>query len=269
MTTDDWVIWVDQSKMQADWAPNVLWRVWAKPLKGGKPRLLSTNGSQADPYVPWITAADGYVAWATAEADRSARLGVWKVSDDRPRTLLRHAELSPDGESISDGKLVYLGPSSLPHHGRTVGGDCWAVNLRGGSPEALTHTGLASDCRAAGGTLVCFRHIDAKHDKVPPGDGLVDDPWEAWTKPLGDSGSAGTLLHHGYFSARSPLVSKNLIAFEASTDTATWTVLKDGKPVDVRIPENALDVAVSGDTLVYSDQGEDARGRVKLRFLTP
>ena len=95
------------------------------------------------------------------------------------------------------------------------------------------------------------------------------DAQGVWTKPLGDRASAGTLLHHGYFSGGAPLVSKDLIAFGASTDTSTWTVLKHGKPVDVRIPESALDVAVSGGTLVYSDQDDDLQGPVTLRFVVP
>lgn len=220
----DWVAWVDQSRQQNDFSYDVLWRVWAENLVTGRQRLLASNGGTPDPYVPQVLAGGGFFYWAQADRDRTAQELVWKPgSPAAPRTLLRHTQMTPGTETVSDGMLTYLGSAGMPHTGHTVGGDCWTVPLTGGRPRALTHTALAMGCATSNGWLVWSQHIDPgiKH---PPPDGIVDDPWSYWSMPT--SGGTPRLLHRGYTSSGYP---------DAGNGYAIWS------PRDAAFTAHAVD----------------------------
>jgi hypothetical protein len=263
-----WVAWTDQSQVQSDTRANVRWRIWAKDLESGTTTLLATNGDRPDPYVPHIHSGSGHIFWATAETDRSARQWAWTPGAGPPRTLLRHVELSPDIESADRDHLVYLGASALPHHGRTVGGDCWALTFAGSDPVALTHTGLAMDCQAADGRLVWFTHIPPSYRPLPP-DGVLDDPWEVWTKQLESTGSA-VRLARGYIQGGSPAVGSGFAAwlgdgvrpFELhALDAQATTITLRGRALSPRV------FAAEGSLLMLADQGASGRSAPTIRFI--
>ncbi|RNL78514.1 hypothetical protein EFL95_05315 [Nocardioides marmorisolisilvae] len=200
-----WTVFVDQSKAQGDGDMDVLWRVVAANPETHQLLTLLSNGQTPDPWVPWMSAGDDYIAWSSAERDgkRTAHEWLWRHDWSSPRTVMRHAVLTPGTESVSGDSLIYLGPSTGPHRQPEVGGDCWQVPLAGGSPTPLTHTGLAMGCAANDTWLVWTQHIDPE-TKSPPPDGIFDDPYEIWSEPIGGK---PMLLHHGYSAGYWPIVA--------------------------------------------------------------
>jgi hypothetical protein len=143
----DWVAWVDQSRRQSDSEPDVLWRVHALDTRTGRQLLLASNEKRPDPFVPQVHGTGDWFYWTQAEPNRTAREQIWTPSWARPRSLLRHTEMTPGSESVVAEQLVYLGPAAARHGAHTVGGDCWAVPLdRTGAPARLTDTALAMGC---------------------------------------------------------------------------------------------------------------------------
>lgn len=206
----DWVAWVDQSHQQGDGDSQVLWRVWALNTATQERLLLSSNGSDPDPYVPQVHGRGDYLFWTQAEEDRSARERVWRAGWRQPRDLLRHAEMTPGSESADAGQLVYLGPAGTESRGHTVGGDCWAVPLDGSqAARPLTRTALAMGCALGGGSLVWSEHIDP--DGPMPADGLLDDPYQLHASPLGSG--PDRLLHEGYLATGYPVAGAGFVVW--------------------------------------------------------
>jgi hypothetical protein len=158
--------------------------------------------------VPILRSQDGHVFWTQAERDRTAREQVWEPGWAKPRDVLRHTEMTPGSESISRDRLVYLGRAATGPTGHTVGGDCWSVPLKGGTPQALTHTALAMWCAAGGETLAWTLHIDPTAEPQPA-DGILDDPYELWAR----TGAEPRLLRRGYFSMTDPAAGGGYVAW--------------------------------------------------------
>jgi hypothetical protein len=205
-----WVVYVDQSARQSDAQPDVLWRVIAVESGTGHRVVLASNGEHPNPFVPILQSQSEYVFWTQAETDRSAQEVLWRPGWVRPREVLRHANMSPGSASISDDHLVYLGGADAGAAAPPKGGDCWRVPLTGGSPEALTHTGLAMGCFATDGELAWTLHIDPE-TKDQPSDGILDDPYELWAMP-GDG--AARLLRRGYFTLTRPSIGANHVIWQ-------------------------------------------------------
>lgn len=197
----DWVAWVDQSHAQSDSDPDVLWRIRAIDLRTHEKRLLASNGHAADPFVPQVQGAPAGLFWTQAEQDRMARERFWVPGARAPTDLVRHAEMTPGSETFADGAVVFLGPSALPHHGHTTGGDCWRVSLADHEVQPLTRTGLAMGCAAAGDAVTWTQHLDPDARSLPA-DGVLDDPYEVLVRPL--AGGPSRLLHRGYLAMGYP-----------------------------------------------------------------
>ena len=263
--TGDWVTWTDQARRQADDAPKVLWRVWAKNLRTDKTVLLATNKNIADPYVPQVHAQDDVVYWTQAEANRTAREFSWKAGAGQPpKAILRHAEMTPGSETSSNGDLVYLSKSAKPGgKGHTTGGDCWTVPLDGtGRPTPLTRTGLAMGCSASDDTLVWTQHIDPHQRPLPP-EGVLDDPYEIHASNL--DGSHSYLVHRGYLSIGYPI---------AGSDFVAWQTARSGliRSLSTRESKNLPHGAVApsfraGDGKLFA-YIQEAKGAALLRLLS-
>lgn len=209
----DWVAWVDQSHRQGDSDPRVLWRVRALNTATHERRLLSSNGSDPDPYVPQVHGRGDYLYWTQAEDDRSARERVWRAGWRQPRDLLRHVEMTPGSDSVAAGQLVYLGPAGTGARGHTVGGDCWGVPLDGSrAARPLTRTALAMGCALGRSSLVWSEHIDPNGPM--PADGLLDDPYQLRASPL--EGGPARLLHKGYLATGYPVAGAGFVVWYTS-----------------------------------------------------
>lgn len=208
----NWVAYVDQSAVQSDTQPKVLWRVIAMNLETGATTVLDTNGDTPDPYVPSLQSQDHYIFWTSAESDGTAREDLWRPGWAQPKDLLRHVEMTPGSASIDGDELVYLGPSPDAHGQQTVGGDCWQVPLSGGEPVPLTDTALAMSCASTDGTVVYATHIDPETPN-PPDDGILDDPYELTARPSG--GAAVTLHGNSYFSVAPVVATHGVVLWQA------------------------------------------------------
>lgn len=201
----DWTVFTDQSHTQGDEGMDVLWRVVAVNPTLHVRKVLLSNGNKPDPWVPWLSSSSDYVFWSSSEPDpkHTAREWVFREGWLAPRTLLRHAALTPGSESIGAGRMVYLGPDASEAPGRHIGGDCWSVSLRGGTPVPLTHTGLANGC-ATDGTWVVWDELISP-DASPPAEGRDDNPYELWAQRLDEQ--EPELLHRGYMAGGWPLAA--------------------------------------------------------------
>jgi hypothetical protein len=252
--TGDWVAWVDQSHQQGGREPRVLWRVWALNLTTHERRLLSSNGSKPDPYVPQVHGRGGYFFWTQAEGDRSAREQVWRTgSAHPPRAVLRHTEMTPGSETLTEGQLVYLGPAGGGAAGRTIGGDCWSVPVDGSAPaRPLTHTALAMGCARDADTLVWTEHIDP--DGPLPADGVLDDPYQVHAASFGSASER--LLHEGYLPTGYPVVGASFVAWSAAGGAPVVHDLASGAAARLPSPADGGHLASDGDQLVaYSAAG--------------
>lgn len=211
-----WTIFTDQSHIQGNGPARVLWRVVAVNPALHERRILQSNGEKPDPWVPWLGSRDDYVYWSSAESDarRTAREWIWRYDWPRPRSILRHAELAPGSESIGGGSMVYLGPQATTAPRKHVGGDCWRVPLTGGSPEPLTHTGLADGC-ATDGTWLVWETLIPPDTSPTPEEGLLDDPYEVWAQRI-DKG-VPELLHRGYIQGGWPLVQSGFAVYQSDS----------------------------------------------------
>ena len=253
----DWVAWVDQSRRQSDFDPNVLWRVHALNTGTGQQMLLASNGNRPDPFVPQVHATGDWFYWTQAEPDRTAREQIWTPSWARPRALLRHTEMTPGSESVVDQQLVYLGPAATRHGAHTVGGDCWAVPLdRTGAPTRLTDTALAMGCAVSDtGALVWSEHIDPRTRPLPD-DGVLDDPYQLRTQAFTNLGAAtgdakSRLLHRGYVSFGYPRAGHGFAAWQ---DVTGHVVLRSLDAAgQVRLPRgvDAITLTAAGDAIAY------------------
>ena len=249
----DWVAYVDQSARQSDSDTNVLWRVHAINTASGEDRLLATNGDVPDPYVPIVQGQDGFFFWTQAEPDRTAKEMVWKPGAARPTTLLRHTEIGPGSESLSNGNLVYLGPAAhRASRKRTIGGDCWQVPLTGGVPVPITQTALAMDCEADDGELVWTEHIDPETDDVPP-EGVFDDPYELWTETI--DGGRPMLLHRGYISSWYPSIGDGFVLWQRSDGTRIVQNLSNGRTHRLSKSDRGYQPAVTSGSYVAGASG--------------
>jgi hypothetical protein len=205
-----WTVFVDQSHIQGDGSMNVLWRVVAVNPARHERKVLLSNGTKPDPWVPWLGSQDDYVFWSSAEHDakRTAREWIFHDGWSLPRTVMRHTELTPGTESISGNSLVYLGPPAVPRPGKQVGGDCWRVSLAGGNPEPLTETALVNGCAADAHWIAWTELIDPSTRPVPQ-EGFLDDPYELWAERLDQRNPE--LLHHGYTLSGWPVVQNGFV----------------------------------------------------------
>ena len=252
----DWVAYADQSHRQGDADPNVLWQVHAVHVTSRQDIVLASNGDVADPYVPIIHGQDGYFFWTQAEPDRTAKELIWKPGAGSPTAILRHAEMTPGSESVTDGNLVYLGPAAdRGDRNHTAGGDCWQLPLTtGGTPEPLTTTALAMGCEANNGDLVWTEHIDPTTEDLPP-DGLLDDPYELWAQHIG--GGEPVLLHRGYIQSGYPGIGDGFALWQASDGTRIVQNLQNGKTHELAKTDTGYKPAViSGKYVAHA--GENA-----------
>jgi hypothetical protein len=227
-TTGRWAAYVDQSSVQGNSDPDVLWRVHAVDVDTGANEILASNGDRPDPYVPIVHGADGYFFWTQAEADRTAQELVWRVGAAEPVAILRHAEMTPGSETLSDGNLVYLGPAAeRAGQEHTVGGDCWQLPITGGTPEPLTSRALVMSCAARGGQLAWTQHIDPT-TKDLPSEGILDNPYELWAEDTTDR--EPRLLHRGYITSGDPAVGDGFVLWENAHGVRVVQSLHSGKP---------------------------------------
>lgn len=200
--TGEWVVYADQSRRQSDGAPRVLWRVLAQHTATGERRVLASNGDTPDPFVPRVFSAQGYVYWSSAEPDRTARETLWRPAWPAPRPLLEREMFVPASETIADGWLYYQDDPAHPHPD-PLAADCWRIPLSGGKPEPVTDSAFVMSCHPQGDRLAWTEHIDPATEE-PPAGGVVDDPYELWTREVGGK---PTLLHRGYFGWGGPVVA--------------------------------------------------------------
>lgn len=197
--TRSWMVYVDQSAVQGDTAPNVDWVIHANNLET-KQKLVLARSPRANPWVPWIAAGAGGVTWATASPSRNADL--WRWVPGTPvsaiQKVLSDSELTPDDLTPTKEGIVYLGPNGKGIRDHTLGGDCWIAPYDGSTPRALTHTALGMSCAVGGNSLVYSLHIDPS--RTTPEE-MADDPYEIWTQPL-DGSRKAQRLEQGYVQGR-------------------------------------------------------------------
>lgn len=237
--TGDWTVYTDQSHVQGDSGMDVLWRVVAVNPTLHKRKVLLSNGNKPDPWVPWLGSSDDYVYWSSAEpdADHTAREWLFHHDWSAPRTLFRHAVLTPGSESIGADGLVYLGASAAHGPGNHVGGDCWQIPFTGGTPTPLTHTGLANGC-ATDGTWVVWQQLIAPGTTPAPKEGFMDSPYEVWAERLDEQ--KPELLHRGYTDGGWPL-AQNGFAIYADMGGRVVQSLENPRSV-IRLRSNGWDL---------------------------
>lgn len=189
----DWTVYDDQEHLRGDGDMKTLWRIVAVNGKTHERRLLSTSGDQKDPFVPYVKSHNGYVYWAVAEPDQSARLLLWRPEWSEPHTVLRNAEADVLDLHVQGDSMVYVGPAADKN---PDGADCWKVPLEGGTPTALTHSGLVMDCVADDEHVIWADHVDPEVD-TPPDGMFFDDPYKLVVQRLGHE---PVVVHEGYLS---------------------------------------------------------------------
>jgi len=204
----DTLIYTDQDRLPDSWDMRSKWRLYALDLVTGERTVLATSGGRAQPWLPAPHSAEGFVVWSELQNRRDladgVRVRLWRPRWEKPRTLMDHAKVLMTSEQISDGQLVYIGPSG----GKVKGyfrQDVFTVPLRGGGePVQLSDHNWVDWVAAADGMAVWSKRRNPRRNDLA-------DPYTHWSRPL-DRSEPAVRIQRGF-------TSSNVVA---GTGFAAW-----------------------------------------------
>jgi hypothetical protein len=205
---DDWTVYVDQSAVQSDADPDVLWRVRAIRDGSAQAVQLDTSGNVPSSDVPTVRTEGTGVLWSSWNAHGSRRLLRWNPGLATPEPLRGNAPMDLAPTSTSRAKLV--GESD---------GDCWSSKSDGTQSTQLTRSGRVLDCEADQRWLTWRERADPRDEDADLQ--RKDDPYEIWAQR---DGAKPFLVHRGYMPATYSYLTDDTILY---VDSQSRYVLQD------------------------------------------